>query len=217
MRTGTDQNRIDRRRATRKERVWDMGLVSDHTADRRPLRVLVVLVELTAIAGAPAHPRSVRHAKLFSAEVQRRCWESDMGTRYINSGSPWQNGMVGSRNERPRNELQSSVTFATLAEPRLLVDGWRLHRNHRRMLRVPGTGRPRSSPAMCRALPPLQLTILACAAAAPRTQGRARKGPLPCTRAHDGRALVATSSWTLHQAKNSLCRSVPASAKRQME
>jgi putative transposase len=82
-RISTGENGIVRRRATRKDEVWGMDSVSDHTADGRPLWILVVLDEctrecltievgrhcrgeevvrlldeLTAIRGAPDHIRS---------------------------------------------------------------------------------------------------------------------------------------------------------------
>jgi putative transposase len=46
-RIGTGENGIVRRRATRKDDVWGMDFVSDHTADDRPLRILGVLDECT--------------------------------------------------------------------------------------------------------------------------------------------------------------------------
>jgi transposase InsO family protein len=139
-----------RRRASMKHEVWGMDLVSDHTADGRPLHVVLdectraclaievgrhcrgeavlrVLDELTAIRGAPAHRRSENGPELVSAAVRKYCEESGTSTLSIDLGSPWQNGIVESFNGRLRDELLSSEIFATLAEARLLVDRWRLH------------------------------------------------------------------------------------------
>ena len=90
-----------------------MDLVSDHTADGRPLRMPVVLDEctreclaievgrhcraedvvrvldeLTAIRGAPAHLRSDNGPEFVSAAVRKWCEESSTGTLYIDPGSP---------------------------------------------------------------------------------------------------------------------------------
>ena len=92
-------------------------------------------------------------------------------TLYIDPGSPWQNGIVGSFNGRLRDELLSSEIFAALAEARLLVDRWRLHYNHRRIQRAPGKLTPAAFAATCPALPPLRLAALACAAAPPGMEG----------------------------------------------
>ncbi len=168
-RIGTGENGIVRRRATRKDEVWGMDFVSDHTADGRPLRMLMVLHECTreclaievgrhcrgedvmrvldelkAIRGSPAHIRSDNGPEFVSAAVRKWCEESGSGTLRIDPGSPWQKGIAESFNGRLRNELLSSEIVATLAEARLLVDRWLLHYNHRRILRALGklTRRP---------------------------------------------------------------------------
>jgi len=112
-RIGTGENGIVRRRATRKDDVWGMDFESDHTADGRPLRMLVVLDEctreclaieagrhcrgedvvpvldeLTAIRGAPAHHRSDNEPEYVSAAVRKWCGESGTGTLYIDPESP---------------------------------------------------------------------------------------------------------------------------------
>ena len=74
-------------------------------------------------------------------------------------------------NGRLRDELRSSDRFETLAETRYLVDRRRLPHNHRRPQRALEKPTPAAFAAACRALPPLQLASLACAAASPDTQG----------------------------------------------
>ena len=191
-RIGTGENGIVRRKATMKNEVWGMDFVQDRTVVSRPLRLLVVLDEhtreclaldvgrrcrgqdivmvldeLTAIRGAPAHIRSDNGPEFISKAVKRWCKEAGTGTLYIDPGSPWQNGIVESFNGRLRDELLSSEIFETLAEARYLVDRWRLHYNHRRLQRALGKRTPAAYAAICAAAPPLRLAPLACAAALP--------------------------------------------------
>lgn len=195
-RIGTGENGIVRRRATVKNEVWGMDFIQDRTADGRPFRLLVVLDEhtrecpaievrrtfrgaeivmvldeLTAIRGAPAHIRSDNGPELVSRAVKAWCEESGTGALYIDPGSPWQNGIVESFNGRLRDELLSSEIFDTLAEARHLVDRWRLHYNHRRIQRTLGRQTPAVYAATCPAVPPLRLAPLACAAASPGGEG----------------------------------------------
>jgi transposase InsO family protein len=197
-RIGTGENGFVRRRATRKDEVWGMDFVSDHTADGRPLRMLVVLDEctreclaievgrhcraedvvrvldeLTAIRGAPAHLRSDNGPEFVSTAVRKWCEESGTGTLYIDPGSPCQNGIVESFNGRLRDELLSSGIVDTLAEARHLIDRWRLHYNHRRIQRARGKLTPSAFAATCPALPPFTLAALACSVAPPGLEGMA--------------------------------------------
>ena len=167
-RIGTGENGIVRRRATRRNEVWGMDFVQDWTADGRPLRMLVVLDELTAIRGAPVHLRADNGPEMISKAVKEWCASSGTDALYIDPGSPWQNGIMESFNGRLRDELLSSEIFATLDEARLLVDRWRLHYNHRRIQRALGKLTPAAFAAACLALPPL-----ACAAAPPGMEGAA--------------------------------------------
>ncbi len=170
-RIGTGENGIKRRRASMRDEVWGMDFVQDRTADGRPFRMLVVLDELTAIRGAPAHLRADNGPEMISKAVKAWCGESGTGTLYIDPGSPWQNGIVESFNGRLRDELLSSEIFDTLAEARYLIDRWRLFYNHWRIQRALGRLTPAAFAAACAAVPPLRLAPLACAAAPSRTQG----------------------------------------------
>ncbi len=148
-----------------------MDFVQDQTADGRPFRMLVVLDELTAIRGAPAHVRADNGPEMISKAVKAWCEESGTGALYIDPGSPWQNGIVESFNGRLRDELLSSEIFDTLAEARYLIDRWRLFYNHQRIQRALGKVTSAAFAAACLAVPPLRLAPLACAAAPPCTQG----------------------------------------------
>jgi len=180
-RIGSGENGIVRRRTTMKNEVWGLEFVSDHTADGRPLRLLVVLDEhareclaievgrscrgedvvavldeLTAIRGVPAHIRSDNGPVFVSKAVKRWCAESGTGTLYIDPGALWQNGIVESFGGRLRDELLSSELLERLAEARYLVDRWRLHYNHRRPQRALEKRTPAAYAAICPAVPPLR-------------------------------------------------------------
>jgi putative transposase len=133
--------------------------------------VVTVLDELTAVRGAPAHIRSDNGPELVSRAVKGWCAETGTGALHIDTGSPWQNGIVESFNGRLRHEMLSSEIFDTLAEALYLVDRWRLDDNHRRPQRALGKQTPAAYAATCPAMPPLRLAPLACAAASPGRQG----------------------------------------------
>ena len=169
-----------------------MDFVQDRTVDGRPLRMLVVidehtreclaldvgrrcpgedivmvLDELTAIRGAPAHIRSDNGPEFIPTVLKRWCKEAGTDTLNIDPGSPWLNGIVESFNGRLRDELLSSEIFETLAEARYLVDRRRLHYSHRRLQCALGKRTPAAYAASCRASPALRLASLRCAAAPP--------------------------------------------------
>jgi transposase InsO family protein len=66
--------------------------------------------------------------------------------------------------------MLSSEVFATLAEPRLPLEQWRLHYNHWRTQRALGKPTPAPFAVPYAALPPLWLAALACSAAPPRLE-----------------------------------------------
>ncbi len=132
-RIGTGENIIVRRRATRKYEGSGMDFVSDHTADGRPLRMLVVLDEsirkclaigvgrqcraedvvrvldeLTAVRSAPAQLRSDYGPEMISTAEKVRCAESGTGTLYIDPGSSLRNGIAEGFSGWLRDELLSS-------------------------------------------------------------------------------------------------------------
>jgi transposase InsO family protein len=50
-------------------------------------------------------------------------------TAFIEPGSPWENGCVESFNGKLRDELLNREVFNTLAEAKVLIEGWRRHDN----------------------------------------------------------------------------------------
>ncbi len=54
----------------------------------------------------------------------------NIGTLFIEPGSPWENGYVESFNGRMRDELLDWEIFYTLKEARRLIEMWRCEYNH---------------------------------------------------------------------------------------
>ena len=63
-----------------------------------------------------------------------RDWITAVGakTAFIEPGSPWENGYCESFNSKLRDELLNGEMFYSLAEARIVVEGWRQHYNTRR-------------------------------------------------------------------------------------
>ena len=51
---------------------------------------------------------------------------------FIEPGSPWENGYCESFNSKLRDELLNGELFYSLAEARIIIEGWRKHYNTRR-------------------------------------------------------------------------------------
>ena len=60
-----------------------------------------------------------------------RTWIAAVGAKaaYIGPGSPWENGYVESFDARLRDELLDGEVFYSLAEARVVIEGWRRHYN----------------------------------------------------------------------------------------
>jgi transposase InsO family protein len=110
---------------------------SGWTASWARSTVLDVLSDLFQPARHPG-PVRLRQRPEFAAkavrEVDRRGRRRDGA--YIEPGSPWENGYVESLNGKLRDELLDGEVFYSLAEARVVIEGWRRHYN---------TGRPHSA------------------------------------------------------------------------
>lgn len=63
-----------------------------------------------------------------------RDWITAVGARtaFIEPGSPWENGYCESFNSKLRDELLDGEIFYSLAEARIVIEGWRQHYNTER-------------------------------------------------------------------------------------
>jgi transposase InsO family protein len=77
-----------------------------------------------------AEPRPVRQRPEFAAKAVRE-WIAAVGsqTAFIEPGSPWENGFCESFNARLRDELLNGEIFYTLAEAKIVIEGWRRNYN----------------------------------------------------------------------------------------
>ena len=146
-----------RLRPERPNHVWSYDFVESRTHDGRKFRMLNLIDEFTreclAIRidrklrstdvidvlsdlfiqwGVPAHIRSDNGPE-FIAEAVRE-WIAAVGARaaYIEPGSPWENGYCESFNAKLRDELLNGEIFYSLAEAKIVIEGWRRHYNTKR-------------------------------------------------------------------------------------
>ena len=143
-----------RRRAERPHHVWSDDVVCDRTADGRPLRLLAIVdadtreclsldvarrrrsddglarrAQLFVERGPPTDLRSDNGPACTATAV--RDWLTRVGvpTRFIEPGSPWENGSGESFNGTLRDECLNPEIFTTLTEAQILIQRWRRQYN----------------------------------------------------------------------------------------
>lgn len=154
-RAGRSTTDVDR--ALYPNHVWSYDFVADQTADGRRLRFLTVIDEYTRESlriecarllnsrdvirvleelveswGAPAILKSDNGPELVAQRVQDWLEERDIDTRYIDPGSPWQNGHNESFNSVFRDGCLNRWLFSSVREARLIVESWRIEYNTER-------------------------------------------------------------------------------------
>ncbi|WP_131120303.1 IS3 family transposase [Lichenihabitans psoromatis] len=136
------------------DHVWSYDFVEDRTHNGRKFRMLNVIDEYTReciairidrklkstdvidvlsdlfiLRGVPGHVRSDNGPEFVAKAV--RDWITAVGakTAFIEPGSPWENGYCESFNSKLRDELLNGELFYSLAEARIVIEGWRKHYN----------------------------------------------------------------------------------------
>jgi transposase InsO family protein len=74
--------------------------------------------------------RSDNGPEFTAAAVREWLGELEVGTLFIEPGSPWENGYVESFNGKLRDELLNAEIFDTLNEAKVLIEYWRREYNH---------------------------------------------------------------------------------------
>ncbi len=149
-RLGSSEGGIVRRKSEHKDHVWSVDFIFDRTINGRSLKMLVVIDEYTrecialevgrkftgdhfvetlshlfAIRGVPKFIRSDNGPEFISRRVRDFLAAIDVGTCFIEPGSPWQNGYVESFNARLRDECLNCEEFTTVQEARVVIKHWR--------------------------------------------------------------------------------------------
>jgi putative transposase len=98
----------------------------------RSTDVIDVLSDQFILRGVPDHIRSDNGPEFVANAVRE--WIAAVGARtaYIEPGSPWENGYCESFNAKLRDELLNGEIFYSLAEARIVIEGWRKHYNTKR-------------------------------------------------------------------------------------
>lgn len=141
-----------------KNHVWSYDFVADRTSNGKVLRmlniideytreclsihverkitasdVIATLKELFITRGIPTYIRSDNGPE-FVADILR-AWlhKLNVGTLFIEPGSPWENGYIESFNGKMRDELLNGEIFDTLAEAKVITERWRHFYNTKRI------------------------------------------------------------------------------------
>ena len=130
--------------------VWAYDFVFDRTREGRPLKflnvvdeysrqclaievdrkqtsrdVLRTLAQLMLKHGVPKHIRSDNGPEFVAKAVRDWLARLEVGTLFIEPGSPWENGYVESFNGKLRDELLNGEIFTSLQEAKVLTEVWR--------------------------------------------------------------------------------------------
>jgi len=156
-RLGDSSGGIVRRKAERMNQVWSLDFIFDRTVNGRALKILSiideytrecialdvnrritsedvigVLVDLFAIRGVPEFIRSDNGPEFIASGLRKFLERVDVGTSYIEPGSPWENGYVESFHSRLRDECLACEEFTMVSEAIAVISGWRMMYNQRR-------------------------------------------------------------------------------------
>lgn len=140
---------IDPHQAQYPNHVWSYDFVADQTADGRTLRFLTiidehtrrslwiecarhltsvhvvrVLEQLVELHGAPGMIKSDNGPEFVAKQVQDWMKERSIGARYIEPGSPWQNGHNESFNGVFRDNCLNRWLFGSVREAREASEAW---------------------------------------------------------------------------------------------
>ena len=91
------------------------------------------LAELFVERGTPAYIRSDNGPEFTAKAVRAWLERLEVGTLFIEPGSPWENGYVESFNGRFRDELLNGEIFYTLKEAEVIIERWRRFYNRERL------------------------------------------------------------------------------------
>jgi transposase InsO family protein len=117
------------------------------------IHVLETLARLFVEKGPPEYIRSDNGPELTAHLVRNWLAALEVGTLFIEPGSPWENGYVESFNGKLRDELLAQEIFYRLREAQVLIERWRIEYNTIRPHSAPGYRPP--APEAIQALTPV--------------------------------------------------------------
>jgi putative transposase len=146
-----------RHRPQWRNHVWSYDFVHARTRDGRAVRMLTIidefsreclaidtarelrsqdvldrLTDLFTRRGSPRYIRSDNGSEFTAKAVRQWLGRLQVGTPYIEPGSPWENGYIESFNGKLRDELLNGEIFDTLLEAKVLIERWRVDYNTHR-------------------------------------------------------------------------------------
>ena len=139
-----------RLRPERRNHVWSYDFMLDTTHNGRPFRILNIideftreclairvarklksedvqecLTELFCKRGVPQYIRSDNGSEFTAKKMRSWLNELEVGTLFIEPGSPWENGYIESFNGKMRDELLNREIFYSMEEAEILIENWR--------------------------------------------------------------------------------------------
>jgi len=154
---GSSKNSCSVKKSEFINHVWTYDFISDQTEDGRKLKFLTVLDEYTReslaievdrsirakdvisvleylfmVRGVPQYIRSDNGPEFIADAIKNWLRASQVGTLYIEPGSPWENGYIESFNGRFRDEVLNREVFYSVKEAKVIAEDWRLEYNNDR-------------------------------------------------------------------------------------
>jgi putative transposase len=143
--------------ASRPNEVWTYDFIHDQCADGTRLKLLTVIDEFTAESleitvertmtaeqvqqvlarlfakrGAPGYLRSDNGPEFIAQALVSWLQTQGVETRYLEPGSPWQNGRHESFHDKFRRECLNAEWFKNRQEARVVIEHWRQEYNQER-------------------------------------------------------------------------------------
>ena len=154
---GGSENSCTVKKAEYPNHVWTYDFISDQTENGSKLKLLTVLDEFTRESPAIEVGRSIRAKDVIAVleylfivraipkfirsdngpefiadKIKKWLEQKDVGTLYIEPGSPWENGYIESFNGKLRDEILDREVFYSVKEAKVIVEDWRLEYNNHR-------------------------------------------------------------------------------------
>lgn len=99
----------------------------------RAENVIEVLEDLIAKHGAPQYIRSDNGPEFIAYKIKDWLKANDIKSHYITPGSPWENAYIESFHDKLRDEFLNREIFYSLAEAKIMLEGWRQEYNSERI------------------------------------------------------------------------------------